>query len=107
MAIIFRYIVNKILLIPLLPQKNQDQLLHSIAGLCRPDGVGAGDAVWCHRADPPELDLWRNLLPGPDISRCTVDNSLHITPVLHSLGQVSTTAEKPGLERYFQSTFSQ
>lgn len=69
-------------------QENQDQLLHRVSGVRRPAGLGAGDAVRCHRTGPPALDLRRDLLPGPDVSGRPADHRVHTAPVLHRLGQV-------------------
>nr|XP_040030666.1 5-hydroxytryptamine receptor 4 isoform X4 [Gasterosteus aculeatus aculeatus] len=69
-------------------QENQDQLLHRVSGVRRPAGLGAGDAVRCHRTGPPALDLRRDLLPGPDISGRPADHRVHTAPVLHRLGQI-------------------
>lgn len=71
-----------------LHQENQDQLLHRVSGFRRPAGVGVGDAVWCHRAGPPALDLRRDFLPGPDLAGCPAHHCVHTAPVLHRPGQV-------------------
>lgn len=71
-----------------LRQENQDQLFHRVAGVCRPAGVGAGDALWRHRAGAPALDLRRDLLPGAHLAGRAADHRVHPAPVLHRPGQV-------------------
>lgn len=71
-----------------LRQENQDQLLHRVAGLRRPAGVGAGDALRRHRAGAPALDLRRDLLPGAHLAGRPADHGVHPAPVLHRAGQV-------------------
>lgn len=70
-------------------QENKDQLLHCVAGLCGPAGVGPGDAVRGYRTAPAGLDLWRDLLPGADLAGRPADHSLHPPPLLHLSGQVT------------------
>lgn len=69
-------------------QENQDQLLHRVAGLRRPAGVGAGDALRRHRAGAPALDLRPDLLPGAHLAGRAADHRVHPAPVLHRPGQV-------------------
>lgn len=71
-------------------QEDKNQLFHCIPRLCGSAGLGAGDALWCHRAGSRHLDLWGDVLPGPDISRCPAHDSIDFSPVLHFFGQVRT-----------------
>ncbi|XP_061643194.1 uncharacterized protein htr4 isoform X2 [Phyllopteryx taeniolatus] len=69
-------------------QENQDQLLHRVAGLRRPAGVAAGDAVRRHRPGAPAVDLRRDLLPGAHLAGRAAHHRLHHAPVLHRPRQV-------------------
>lgn len=69
-------------------QENKDQLFHCLSCLCGSAGLRAGDALWCHRAGSRHLDLWGDVLPGPDISRRPAHNGVDFSPVLHFSGQV-------------------
>ena len=75
-------------------QKEEDQLLHRVAGICRPAGCRGGHALCCHRAHHGPLALRRDLLPGSNVPGCAADHGLHPAPVLHRLGQVCITASE-------------
>lgn len=82
--------ITRLCLLP--TQENQDQLFHRVAGICGPAGLGFGDAVRRHRADPPELDLRGNVLSCADVSGRPADHCLDPAPLLHRPGQVSLFA---------------
>lgn len=70
------------------PQKEEDELLHRVAGVRRSAGGLGGDALRRHRADHGTLALRRDLLPGADVSGRPADHGIHPAPVLHRTGQV-------------------
>lgn len=72
----------------LLSQKEKDQLLYRVLGIRWLAGCVGCDAICCDRADHRPVALWRDFLPGANISGCLVDYSLHPAPLLHCTGQV-------------------
>ncbi len=69
-------------------QKEEDKLLHCVAGVCWLAGCAGGDAVCSDRADHWTLAVRRDLLPGAHVSGRFVDNGVHLAPLLHRAGQV-------------------
>lgn len=78
----------------LLLQKEEDQLLHRVAGVCGPAGCRGGHALGCHRAHHGSVALRADFLPGANLPGCAADDSLHPAPVLHRLGQVWSTVRE-------------
>lgn len=84
-------------------QKEEDQLLHRVAGFRRSAGGSGSDALRRHRVDHRPLALWPGLLPSAHLTGRPADHCVHPAPVLHRAGQVSLFSGSAGI---FKVTFT-
>lgn len=69
-------------------QKEEDQLLHRVTGICRLAGCRGRHALRRDRAHHRLLAVRRDLLPGSNVPGRSADDSVHPAPLLHRPGQV-------------------